>query len=74
LVARAFGVDEAVLAASLDNADVAPIDVRLKPILRYVRKLTETPSQMTAADAAAIARAVSVVFPEFSERTSWLLE
>src|SRR6516162_1633282 len=49
LVARAFGVDEAVLAASLDNADVAPIDARLKPILRYVRKLTETPSRMTAA-------------------------
>ena len=47
LVARAFGVDEAVLAASLDNADVAPIDARLKPILRYVRKLTETPSRTT---------------------------
>src|SRR5215467_4682841 len=54
LVARAFGVDEAVLAASLDNADVAPLDARLKPILRYVRKLTETPSRMTAADAAAV--------------------
>ena len=54
LVARAFGVDEAVLAASLDNTDVAPIDARLKPILRYVRKLTETPSRMTAAEAAAV--------------------
>jgi uncharacterized peroxidase-related enzyme len=54
LVARAFGVDGAVLAASLDNTDVAPIDARLKPILRYVRKLTETPSRMTAADAAAV--------------------
>jgi len=54
LVARAFGVDEAVLAASLDDIGVAPIDARLKPILRYVRKLTETPSRMTAADAAAV--------------------
>jgi len=54
LVARAFGVDEAVLAGSLDNTDRAPIDARLKPILRYVRKLTETPSRMTAADAAAV--------------------
>src|SRR5712691_9741740 len=27
---------------------------RLKPILRYVRKLTEAPSRMTAADAAAV--------------------
>jgi uncharacterized peroxidase-related enzyme len=54
LVARAFGVDEVVLANSLDDIDVAPIDGRLKPILRYVRKLTETPSRMTAADAAAV--------------------
>jgi uncharacterized peroxidase-related enzyme len=54
LVARAFGVDEAVLAKSLTDVDLAPIDGRLKPILRYVRKLTETPSRMTAADAAAV--------------------
>jgi uncharacterized peroxidase-related enzyme len=54
LVARAFGVDEAVLVASLDHIEIAPVDARLKPILRYVRKLTETPSRMTAADAAAV--------------------
>jgi len=54
LVARAFGVDEAVLAASLDDIAVAPVDAHFKPILRYVRKLTETPSRMTAADAAAV--------------------
>jgi uncharacterized peroxidase-related enzyme len=54
LVARAFGVDEGTLAKSLDDIDSAPIDARLKPILRYVRKLTETPSRMTMADAAAV--------------------
>jgi uncharacterized peroxidase-related enzyme len=54
LVARAFGVDEAVLAKSLNNIGDAPVDGRLKPILRYVRKLTETPSRMTAADATAV--------------------
>src|SRR5260370_33048339 len=54
LVAHAFGVDENVLAKPLDDIGVAPIDGRLKPILRYVRKLTETPSRMTAADAAAV--------------------
>jgi uncharacterized peroxidase-related enzyme len=53
-VAQAFGLDKAVLAASLDDIAVAPVDARLKPILRYVRKLTETPSRMTAADAAAV--------------------
>jgi hypothetical protein len=54
LVARAFGVDEDVLATSLGNIDAAPVDTRLKPILRYVRKLTEAPSRMTSADAAAV--------------------
>jgi uncharacterized peroxidase-related enzyme len=54
LVARAFGIVEAVLATSLDNIEVAPVDARLKPILRYVRKLTEAPGRMTAADAAAV--------------------
>src|SRR6266481_7821875 len=52
LVARAFGVDQTVLVTSLDNLDLASIDARLKPILRYVSKLTEIPSRMTDADAA----------------------
>jgi uncharacterized peroxidase-related enzyme len=54
LVARAFGVDEAVLATCIDNIDDSPVDARLKPILRYVRKLTETPNRMTTVDAAAV--------------------
>jgi AhpD family alkylhydroperoxidase len=44
LVARAFGIEEAVLTTSPDNIDIAPVDARFKPILRYIRKLTETPS------------------------------
>ena len=42
------------MTASLDDLEVAPVGTRLKPILRYVRKLTETPNRMTAADAAAV--------------------
>jgi uncharacterized peroxidase-related enzyme len=53
-VARAFGVDEAVIAALIDDIELAAVDARLKPILRYVRKLTETPSRMTEADAAMV--------------------
>jgi uncharacterized peroxidase-related enzyme len=53
-VARAFGVDEDVIATLIDNIELASIDARLKPILRYVRKLTETPSRMTEADASAV--------------------
>jgi len=53
-VASGFGVDGKVFAVLMDDVDRAPVDARLKPILRYVRKLTETPSKMTPADADAI--------------------
>lgn len=53
-VAQAFGIDDAALARMLDDLDAASVDDRLKPILRYARKLTETPSRMTEADAAAV--------------------
>lgn len=49
--ARAFGLDEHVMTALLADLDSAPVDGKLKPVLRYVRKLTETPSRMTERDA-----------------------
>ncbi|MPZ83189.1 MAG: peroxidase-related enzyme [Actinophytocola sp.] len=52
--ARAFGIGEGTLTALLDDVDTAPVDVRLKPLLRYVGKLTRTPSRMTEADATAV--------------------
>ena len=33
--------------------DAAPVDAKLKPLLRYAKKLTETPARMTPADAEA---------------------
>jgi uncharacterized peroxidase-related enzyme len=53
-VAQAFGADEGLLSVLLDDIEVAPVEARLKPLLRYVRKLTQTPSRMTEADAAAV--------------------
>lgn len=58
-VAQEYGVPEGVLAdalADLDatDLDAAGVDERLKPVLRYVRVLTETPAQVTAADADAV--------------------
>lgn len=47
----AFGVDQAVMDRLVESVDDAPIDDRLKPVFRYVRKLTETPARMTQADA-----------------------
>jgi uncharacterized peroxidase-related enzyme len=52
--ARALGVDEGVVARLLDAVDGAPVEARMKPVLRYVRKLTQTPSRIMAADAEAV--------------------
>lgn len=53
-VASGFGIEEGLFVQLIDDLDRAPVDDRLKPILRYVRKLTETPSRMTPADADAV--------------------
>jgi alkylhydroperoxidase family enzyme len=42
------------VAGLLDDIDTAPVDERLKPVLRYLGKLTLTPSRMTTADAEAV--------------------
>lgn len=52
--ARAFGVADGTLDALLADVDTAPVDERLRPVLRYVRKLTETPSRVTPGDAEAV--------------------
>lgn len=50
-VAVQFGVPEALLSALAEDVDGAEIEPAMKPLLRYVRKLTLTPARMTAADA-----------------------
>ena len=52
--AEAFGVDESLLKRLLDDVDTSPVDEKLKPVLRYVKKLTESPSKMIQADVDAI--------------------
>ncbi len=52
--ARAFGIEEDVITALLADIDSAPVSDKLKPILRYARKLTQTPARMIAQDAEAI--------------------
>ncbi len=52
--AEAFGVDENLLQSMLSDLDGSAADEKLKPVLRYVRKLTETPSRMVQADVDAI--------------------
>jgi uncharacterized peroxidase-related enzyme len=55
--AESFGIAEGTLEALLSDPDTAPVDDRMRPVLRYVRKLTETPSRVTPTDAEAVVAA-----------------
>jgi uncharacterized peroxidase-related enzyme len=52
--AEALGVDERWLTRLIDDIDTAPVDEKLKPILRYVRKLTRGPTRVRQEDVNAI--------------------
>ncbi|HEX6197814.1 MAG TPA: carboxymuconolactone decarboxylase family protein [Jiangellaceae bacterium] len=52
--AEGFGVPKGTLQALLDDVDAAPVDERMRPVLRYVRKLTESPSRIAPSDVEAI--------------------
>jgi AhpD family alkylhydroperoxidase len=52
--AELFGVEAGMFEALLDDIDLADIDEKMKPLLKYVRKLTETSSKMIQADADAV--------------------
>ncbi|MBD3663307.1 carboxymuconolactone decarboxylase family protein [Sulfitobacter aestuariivivens] len=52
--AEAFGIERTVLDELLNDVETARVDTALKPILRYVGKLTQTPSRLTEADAQAV--------------------
>lgn len=52
--AKAFGLEAGTLEHLLTDIDSADVDERLKPLLRYARKLTLEPSRMTEADAQAV--------------------
>lgn len=53
-VAEGFGVAENLFESMLHDLESAPIEAAMKPLLRYVRKLTEAPSRLTEADANAV--------------------
>ena len=46
-VARAHGLDEDLITALAADVATAPIDPKLKPILEFVKVLTETPAKVT---------------------------
>ncbi len=52
--AGAFGVDPGLLDDLLEDVDAADVDVRMRPVLRYVERLTRTPDKVLPGDAAAV--------------------
>ncbi len=52
--AEAFGVPEGMLADLVSDIEPVTLDEETKALLRYVKKLTLTPSRMTQADAEAV--------------------
>ena len=52
--AEAFGLDENLLESMVGDLDASAVDENLKPVLRFVKKLTQSPSRMVQTDADAI--------------------
>jgi uncharacterized peroxidase-related enzyme len=50
VTAEAFGLPPGVLEAALADLDSAPVEEKLKPVLRYAGKLTSSPSRVSQAD------------------------
>ncbi len=57
IYARVFGVADDVIDAMMEDLDNAPIDEKLKPLLKYVGKLNNLPPKLTSADAEAVYKA-----------------
>ncbi len=54
VAARHLGADPTVIDALLADIDTAPVTDRIRPVYRYLKKLTETPYKMKQADADAV--------------------
>ncbi len=49
-----FGVEEELISSLLNDIDTANVDEKLKPIFKFVKKLTLEPTKMIQADADAV--------------------
>lgn len=49
-----FGVEESLITSLLDNIDTADVDENMKPVFKYIKKLTLDPTKMMQSDADAV--------------------
>ena len=52
--AKEFGVDELLITSLIDDIESAPVEDNLKPVMKFVRKLTLEPTKMVPGDAEAV--------------------
>jgi uncharacterized peroxidase-related enzyme len=52
--AAEFGIESGILEQLLENVDNSDVDTKLRPILKFVGKLTKTPERMVQADSDAV--------------------
>ena len=57
VTAETFGIDEHTLTGMLEDLDTASVDDRMRPLLRYVGKLTSAPARVSPGDAEAVLEA-----------------
>ncbi len=48
--AMEFGVEESLITSLLEDIETADVDDKMKPVFRYLKKLTLTPTKMVQAD------------------------
>ena len=53
-IAELFGVEENLIDKMVEDLDSVELDAKLVPVMRYVKKLTLTPSKMMQRDADAV--------------------
>lgn len=49
-----FGIEESLITSLIDNIDTADVDENMKPIFKYLKKLTISPTKMSQSDADAV--------------------
>lgn len=54
LIARTYGIEEIVLVSLHEDLEAAGVEPKMKPLLAYVKKLTEVPIKLVSADAKAV--------------------
>ncbi|MGB3442444.1 MAG: carboxymuconolactone decarboxylase family protein [Actinophytocola sp.] len=54
VTAEACGIKAGAAPSAVADLDTAPVDEKMRPVLRYVGKLTREPSSVTRADADAV--------------------